>query len=80
MTVLEQKVEKALDSVRDYLKADGGDVRVVRVRDDMVAEVELLGNCGSCSISHMTMKAGLEEAVRRALPEIVRLEAVESES
>lgn len=65
-----QKIEDALNSVRDYLKSDGGDVRVHRLREDMVLEVELLGNCESCSMSWMTMKSGIEEVVKRAVPEI----------
>ena len=74
--LLKERIEKALDSIRDYLKSDGGDVRVHQIRDDMVLEVELLGNCESCSMSAMTMKAGIEQVVKRVAPEITAVEAV----
>jgi Fe-S cluster biogenesis protein NfuA len=67
---MQQRVEEALASIRDYLRRDGGDVRLHRIRDDMVVELELLGNCVNCSMSEMTMKAGVEKAVRHALPEV----------
>jgi Fe-S cluster biogenesis protein NfuA len=70
MEAIKTKVEQALDSIRPYLQSDGGDVRLHAIREDMVVEVELLGSCESCSMSHMTMKAGLEEAIKRAAPEI----------
>lgn len=64
-----QRVELALDELRDYLRADGGDVQVARIREDMVVELEWVGNCQSCSISRMT-RAGIEEAIRRVAPEV----------
>lgn len=70
------RIEAALDTVRDYLQSDGGDVRLVQVRDDMVAEVELLGSCSACSMSNMTLKAGIEDAIKRAVPEIQSVVAV----
>lgn len=73
---LKSRIETALHSIRDYLRSDGGDVRVHSIREDGVLEVELLGNCESCSMSHMTMKAGIEQVVFRVAPEIVRVEAV----
>ncbi|MEM0999301.1 MAG: NifU family protein [Bacteroidota bacterium] len=71
-----ERVEQALDSIRPYLKSDGGDVRLHDIREDLVVEVELLGNCETCSMSNMTMKAGLEQAVKRAAPEIVEVTAI----
>ncbi|MFT4603766.1 MAG: Fe-S cluster biogenesis protein NfuA [Rhodothermales bacterium] len=73
---LEDRVEKALDQLRPYLMADGGSVRLRRITSDMVAELELLGACGTCPMSAMTLRAGIEQAVRRSVPEIVRVEAV----
>lgn len=73
---LTQKIETALDSIRDYLKSDGGDVRIAQVREDMVVELELLGNCGDCSMSTMTMKAGIERAILQAVPEIKGVVAI----
>ncbi|MEM8897278.1 MAG: NifU family protein [Bacteroidota bacterium] len=75
---LRLKIETALDSIRDYLKSDGGDVKVHGLREDMVLEVELLGNCEACSMSNMTMKAGIEEVIKRSIPEIVAVEAINS--
>ena len=76
---LHERIEKALDSVRGYLRSDGGDVRVIQIReDDMVVELELLGNCESCSMSSMTMKAGIEEVIKRMVPEIRGVVAVVS--
>jgi len=75
---LRAKIEEALDSIRDYLKSDGGDVRVHRIRKDMVVELELLGNCESCSMSNMTLKAGIEQVIKRIAPEISSVEAINS--
>lgn len=72
------RIETALDSVRDYLKSDGGDVRLHRVREDMVVELELLGSCESCSMSNMTMRIGLEQAIIKVAPEVVKVEAINS--
>ncbi|MGB3617756.1 MAG: NifU family protein [Catalinimonas sp.] len=74
--LLIDRVESALDNIRPYLKADGGNVRVLEVTDGGVARVELLGSCGSCPMSAMTLRAGVEDAVRSAVPEIVAVEAV----
>lgn len=74
--VLIKRIEEALDSVRPYLLADGGDVKVLELTDDMVVRLELMGSCQSCPMSAMTFKAGLEESILRAVPEVVRVEAV----
>ena len=73
---LRQRIEDTLDSIRPYLMADGGSVRLERVTDDMVVELALLGACGTCPMSMMTLRAGIEQALRRAVPEISRVEAV----
>lgn len=73
---LEERVREALDSIRPYLEADRGDVKVLEVTEDLVVKVELLGSCGSCPMSSMTMKAGIEQAVKSAVPEIKGVEAV----
>ncbi|WP_373494626.1 NifU family protein [Aquiflexum sp.] len=70
------QVELALDGIRPYLKADGGNVKVIEITDDLVLRLELTGACSSCPMSTMTLKAGVEEAVKRAVPEIVKVEAV----
>ncbi len=73
---LQHSVEQALDSIRPYLIADGGSVRLVNITDDMVVELELLGACGSCPMSSMTLRAGIEQTIKRAVPEVSRVEAV----
>ena len=74
--VLREKIEVALDTIRPYLEADGGNVRVVELTEDFVLKIEMMGNCGSCPMSSMTLKAGVEEAILRSIPEIKRVEAV----
>ena len=76
-TALVEQIESALDTMRPFMKADGGDVELVEIGDDMVAKVRLLGACSSCNMSHMTMKAGVEEAVLKAVPELRGIVAVE---
>ena len=75
-TDLLHRIEDGLDSIRPYLIANGGEVRVHRITQDMVVEIELLGTCGSCPMSTMTMKAGIEQALRHAVPQISGVEAV----
>jgi Fe-S cluster biogenesis protein NfuA len=71
-----QRVEDALNTIRPYLEADGGNVSVEEITPDNVVRVRLLGSCGSCPMSIMTLKAGIEEAIKKAVPEIVSIEAV----
>ncbi|MDB4655737.1 NifU family protein [Flavobacteriales bacterium] len=73
---LKIRVEDALQTMRPFLEADGGDMELVDITDDMVVKVRLLGSCKTCGMSDMTMKAGVEEAVKRSVPEIVAVEAV----
>ncbi|MBB6499609.1 NifU family protein [Pedobacter cryoconitis] len=75
MELLEQ-VEQALETIRPYLKADGGDVAVEEITTDNVVKLKLLGNCGSCKMSFMTMKAGIEQAIMKAVPQITGVEAI----
>jgi Fe-S cluster biogenesis protein NfuA len=74
--LLREKIEIALNSMRPFLQADGGDVELVDVTDEMEVHVRLIGNCSSCDISHITMKAGIENGIKSALPEISRVIAV----
>ncbi|GAA4401663.1 NifU family protein [Nibrella viscosa] len=71
-----ERIEKALNGIRPYLEADGGNVKVLELTDDRVVRLELVGACGSCPMSAMTFKAGLEEAVLKAVPEVIKVEAV----
>lgn len=75
-----QRVEEALDMLRPYLMADGGSVRLMNITPDFVAELELLGACGTCPMSTMTLRAGIEQALRRTVPEITRVEAINAPS
>ncbi|RZS97309.1 NifU family protein [Cecembia calidifontis] len=75
-TELIERIEKALNSIRPYLEADGGNVKIVEVTSEMVLKLELTGTCSSCPMSTMTLKAGVEEAIKRDVPEIIKVEAV----
>lgn len=76
MEELTLKVEQALDNIRPYLIADGGNVKVLEISDDKVVKLEFIGSCGSCPMSSMTFKAGLEEAILKNVPEIRSVEAI----
>lgn len=71
-----ERIETALDQIRPYLEADGGNVALHEITDDMVVKLKLLGACGSCPMSIMTLKAGVEQALKRAVPEINSVEAI----
>lgn len=73
---LKERVLKALEIARPYLKADGGDVELVEITDDNIVKVKLIGACGSCPLSMMTLRAGIERVIIREAPEIRRVEAV----
>ena len=73
---LEQKVKNVIEQIRPYLQADGGDVEFVEMTEDNTVNIRLLGMCGNCPHSQMTLKNGIETAVRRALPEIKSVESV----
>ena len=70
------RVQDVIEKVRPYLQADGGDIRFVELTNDKIVKVELQGACGSCPYSRMTLKNGVEEAMKRAIPEIVAVEEV----
>jgi Fe-S cluster biogenesis protein NfuA len=71
-----ERIESALNSIRPYLEADGGNVRILEITKEQVLKLEFMGNCGSCPMSTMTFKAGVEEAIKRAVPEIKSIEVV----
>lgn len=72
-----KRVNQTLDMVRPYLQADGGDISVVELTDDLVLKVKLLGACGSCPFSVQTLKVGVEQAIKRDIPEITEVVAVD---
>ena len=71
-----KRVEIALDTIRPYLETDGGNVSIEEITPDKVVRLRLLGSCGSCPMSIMTLKAGIEQAIKRAVPEISGVEAI----
>jgi len=73
---MRERIEEALKSIRPYLEADGGNVELLDITEDNVVLVELQGACKSCGMSTMTMKAGIEETIKRAVPEVTKVEAV----
>ncbi|MES3629196.1 MAG: NifU family protein [Longimonas sp.] len=77
---MRDQIEEALDTIRPYLMADGGSVRLLNVTDDNVVELELLGACGTCPMSTMTLRAGIEQALKRSVPQVQRVEAVNATS
>ena len=70
MEEIRVRVEKALEKIRPYLVADGGDIEIVDITEDMVLRVQLKGACNGCPFSMQTMKAGVEMAVKNEVPEI----------
>lgn len=72
--ILEVKVKGVLDQIRPYLQNDGGDLSFIELTDDKVVYVELQGHCGSCPHALMTLKNGVEQAVKEAIPEIKSVE------
>lgn len=73
---LHNRIQTALDSIRPYLVADGGNVEIVEITPENVLKLALTGNCQSCNMSAMTFRAGVEEAIRRDVPEIMAVEEV----
>ena len=73
---LKERVEQALDTMRPFLEKDGGNVLVEEITEDKVVKLRLVGACASCSMSIMTFKAGLEQAIKKAVPEVSAVEAI----
>ena len=73
---LTKRIEESLNNIRPYLEADGGNVQILEITKDNVLRLEFVGNCGNCAMSHMTFKAGVEDAIKRAVPEITKIEVV----
>ena len=71
-----EKVEIAIDEIRPYLIADGGDIKVVSIDNKNIVNLELLGSCETCPMSPMTLKAGVEEAIKKQVPEIKGITAI----
>ena len=74
--LLIDKINQALSEIRPFLAIDGGNVEVVEVTDDLIVHVKWLGNCSNCNMSQMTMKAGVERAIKQQLPQIKSVIAI----
>ena len=64
------KIEAALDEIRPYLRSDGGDISLIEITDDYIVKVKLMGACETCHVSMMTLKNGVEVAVKNAVPKV----------
>ncbi len=73
---LNQKVQNVIDQVRPYLQQDGGDINFIEITDDNVVNVELIGACGACPFSTMTLKNGVEATLKKVIPEVKEVVAV----
>jgi Fe-S cluster biogenesis protein NfuA len=71
-----EQVQRSLDGIRHFLQEDGGDVELVRVNEDGIVDVKLLGACARCPMSIMTLRAGIERALMRDSTDVKRVEAV----
>lgn len=72
-----KRIEETLSQLRPYLEADNGNVSFVELTDDLVVRVRLEGACSSCSMSMMTLKAGIEQSILKAVPSVKAVEAVQ---
>jgi Fe-S cluster biogenesis protein NfuA len=73
---MRNEILKALDNIRPFLQADNGDVELIEVTEDAIVKVRLVGACGVCPLSVMTLRAGIERALLREVPGIRRVESV----
>ena len=67
---LVKNIEKALAEIRPYLESDGGDISLIEVTPEMVVKVQLHGSCQTCNVNQMTLKAGVEQSIKKYAPEI----------
>ena len=75
--ILVKRINNALDKIRPYLEADGGDISLKEVTDDLMVKVKMHGACEGCPFSYQTLKAGIEQALRKEIPEIKGVVAVD---
>ena len=76
MKLLKEAVKQALEEVRPHLQVDGGDVELVEIQDDGVVKVRLTGACAGCPMSQMTLKWGVENYLKKKIPEVKSVESV----
>lgn len=70
---LQQKIEKALEEIRPFLKNDGGDISLIDIEDDKLVKVQLLGTCVDCTVNQMTLKSGVEMTIKKHAPQIEKV-------
>ena len=73
---MKERIEEVLGKIKPSLQADGGDVELVEVGEDGVVKVKLTGACGSCPMSQMTLKMGIEKVLKKEVPEVVEVVSV----
>jgi len=73
---IERKIYETIDKVRPYLQADGGDITLEEITEDLTVKVQLTGACGSCPFSLFTLKNGVEQALKKEIPEVKEVVAV----
>ena len=71
-----KEVDEALNEIRPHLAVDGGNIEVIDITDDMTVQIKWLGNCEGCNMTAMTMKAGIQETLKRKLPQIQNVVAI----
>lgn len=74
--MMKDKVQKAIDTVRPGLQADGGDVELVDVTEDGIVKVKLTGACSGCPMAQMTLKMGIEKIIKKEVPEVKEVRSV----
>jgi Fe-S cluster biogenesis protein NfuA len=73
---LVERIEQTLSQLRPYLEADSGNVSLVELTPDMVVRLRLEGACSNCSMSEMTLRAGIEQSLLKAIPELKSVESI----
>jgi Fe-S cluster biogenesis protein NfuA len=73
---VENRIAQTIEKVRPYLLADGGDIVLHEITDDLTVKVELKGACGTCPFSLFTLKNGVEQALKKEIPEVKEVVAI----
>lgn len=71
-----EKIDFALNEIRPHLQVDGGNIEVINVTEELLVQIKWIGNCKNCTMSSMTMKAGVEQTIKSKHPEINGVEAL----
>jgi Fe-S cluster biogenesis protein NfuA len=74
---LHERVSESIDKLKPYLQADGGDIILKEITDDNVVKVQLTGACGGCPFRQHTLKSGVEQALKKEIPEIKSVESID---